>query len=69
VYKFDKPHEIALLYKVTNRHLNSVAQSAMKFKLAVRVMSHTAAASLYSLVSAGKKYYTAFIYHVLLKKQ
>jgi hypothetical protein len=60
LYQFDKPHEIRLHYKLTDSHLNPVSQCAMKVKLAAQVLSHTVAAGLYTLVSAGKKHFTAF---------
>jgi hypothetical protein len=66
VYKFNRSLEICLLCKLIIAHLNPVAQGGVKVKLAAQVMRHTVAASLCSLVSAGKKYFMAFMYDGLL---
>jgi hypothetical protein len=60
LYDLDKPNQFRLLYKLTDSHLNPVAQSAMKVNLAAQVMSHTVAAGLNTLASTGKKHCTAF---------
>jgi hypothetical protein len=56
LYELDKPNRFRPLYKLTDTHLNPVAQSAVKVSLAAQVMSHTVAADLNTLVSAGKKH-------------
>jgi hypothetical protein len=53
-YEHDKCRLIHQMCKVTDTHLNPTAHSAMKVKLAAQVMSHTVAAGLYTLVTAGK---------------
>jgi hypothetical protein len=42
------------LYKLTDTHLNPIAQSIMKMNLTAQVMSHTLAAGLNTLVDTGK---------------
>jgi hypothetical protein len=59
LHELDKPNRFRLLYKLTDSHLNPVAQSAMKVSLAAQVMSHPVA-GLNTLVSTGKKHCTAF---------
>jgi hypothetical protein len=46
VYKFDKPHPLRQLCKLTDTHLNPVGQNAMKVKLAAQVLSHTSSKSV-----------------------
>jgi hypothetical protein len=60
LYELDKTNRLRLLYKLTDTHLNPVAQIAMKVSFAAQVMSHTVAAGLNTLVSTGKKQCTAF---------
>jgi uncharacterized protein YggT (Ycf19 family) len=43
------------LYKLTDTHMAPVTQCAMKVSLAALVMSHTVAATIYSLVSYGEE--------------
>jgi hypothetical protein len=51
LYKQEKNFMICMLYKLTNTHLTSVTQCAVKVSLATQVMSHTVAAGIYTLVS------------------
>jgi hypothetical protein len=46
---------ICKLYKLTDTHLSPVTQCDMKVSLSAQVMSHTEAAGIYTLVSAGKE--------------
>jgi hypothetical protein len=58
LYELDKPRPFRQLYKLTDTHLHPTAQSTMKVRLAVQVMSHTVAAGLNTLVAAGKDHCT-----------
>jgi hypothetical protein len=53
-------------YKLTDTHLNPIAQSTMKVSLAAHVMSHTVAASLNALVATGKDHCTVYINYCIL---
>jgi hypothetical protein len=66
LYELDKPKWFRLLYKLTDTHFNTVAQSAMNVNLAAQVMSHTVAAGPNTLVSTGKKHCIAFSHNTFL---
>jgi hypothetical protein len=56
LYRIDKQNVLYhLLHNVTDRHLNPVAQDAMKVTLAAQVMSKTAAAAVDTQATAGKE--------------
>lgn len=55
LYIRDKHGMIHMLYKLTDTHLSSVTQCAMKLSVAAQAIRHTVAAGIYSLVSAGKE--------------
>lgn len=54
-YEIDKKNPLIFrsLHKIKDKHLNPVMQYAMKVCTAAQVCSHTVAAYLYSLISAG----------------
>jgi hypothetical protein len=55
LYKHYKHGMIRMLYKLTDTRLSPVTQCAMKVSVAAQAISHTAAAGIYTLVSAGKE--------------
>jgi hypothetical protein len=61
VYEWDKQNIVHSCYKLTNAHLDPVAQDAMKVSLAAQVMSHTVGATLNTVASKGKKHCSTLI--------
>jgi len=55
LHKRDKHGMIHILYKLTDTHLSPIMQCAMKVNAAAQAISHTVAAGIYTLVSAGKE--------------